>query len=250
MIDKMRPLLLRFLRVPPEPIAPEGASIRVFRASPAFYRYRLALWIAGQVTTLVGLVGGLLALAHFGQFVEHGLLNLGLRAAEAFAWIAFVIQIPFTFALLKLDYDMRWYILSDRSLRIRDGILTVREKTMTFANIQQISLEQNPLQRILGIMDVKVRTAGGGSGGGDSSKGESGKSLHEAYFRGVADGEEIRSAIQARVRLHRDAGLGDPDEPQPQLPAPRGGVATSPAAIQAARAVLTEVRELRRGLTR
>ncbi len=250
MSSGLRPLLLRFLRVPPEPAAPEGASIRVFRASPAFYRYRLALWIAGQVTTLVGLVGGLLALAHFGQFVEHGLLNLGLRAAEAFAWIAFLVQIPFTYALLKLDYDMRWYILSDRSLRIRDGILTVREKTMTFANIQQISIEQNPLQRILGIMDVKVRSAGGGSGGGDSSKGETGKSLHEAYFRGVADGEEIRNAIQARVRLHRDAGLGDPDEPDPMLPHTNGRSGDSPPAVEAARAVLTEVRGLRRDLSR
>lgn len=250
MLEWIRPLLLRWLRVPPEPAAPQGSSVRVFRASAAFYRYRLVLWGAGQITTLVGLIGGLIAIAHFGQIVDDPLLNLGLRAAEAFAWIAFLFQLPFTYALLKLDYDMRWYILSDRSLRIRDGILTVREKTMTFANIQQISIEQNPLQRILGIMDVKVRTAGGGSGGGDSSKGDSGKSLHEAYFRGVADGEEIRSAIQARVRLHRDAGLGDPDEPDPRLPAPPGGVATSPAAIQAARAVLTEVRELRRGLTR
>lgn len=250
MFEGFRSLLLGFLRVPPEPAAPEGASIRVFRASPAFFRYRLVLWGVGQLTTLVGLIGGVLALAHFGQFVDQSLLRLGLRAAEAFAWIAFLFQIPFTYALLRLDYDMRWYILSDRSLRIRDGILTVREKTMTFANIQQISIEQNPLQRLLGIMDIKVRTAGGGAGGGDKTKGEAGKSLHEAYFRGVADGEEIRAAIQARVRFHRDSGLGDPDEPQPPaLPADGDPTMKNPA-VAAARAVLSEVRALRQTLTK
>lgn len=216
MFEGFRSLLLGFLRVPPEPAAPEGASIRVFRASPAFFRYRLVLWGVGQLTTLVGLIGGVLALAHFGQFVDQSLLRLGLRAAEAFAWIAFLFQIPFTYALLRLDYDMRWYILSDRSLRIRDGILTVREKTMTFANIQHLTVRQGPLQRLLGIADLEVRSAGGGGDmGGAAGQAGSSAGTHIAYFRGVDNAEEIRAAIRERMRRHRDAGLGDPDDPVP-----------------------------------
>ena len=134
----------------------------------------------------------------------------------------------------------------DRSLRIREGILTVREKTMTFANIQQTSIRQNPLQRLLGIQDVQVRTAGGGGGstGSRHGHGEVGEAMHEAYFRGVDNAEEIRTAILERVRLHRDSGLGDPDEPEPDL-AP---AAVSPP-VAAAHELLAEIRALRSTLT-
>ena len=83
---------------------------------------------------------------------------------------------------------------------------------MTFANIQQISIRQNPVQRLLGIADVQVRTAGGGSSGGGSGH-EMGESMHEAFFRGVDNAEEIRSAIASAVFLERSHG--------PDLPALR-----------------------------
>ena len=58
-----------------------------------------------------------------------------------------------------------------------------------------------------------MRTAGGGgSAGGSDSAGKVGESMHEATFRGVDEAELIRSAISARVRAQRGAGLGDPDE--------------------------------------
>ena len=90
------------------------------------------------------------------------------------------------------------------------GILSLREKTMTFANIQNIEIRRNPLQRLLGIADVQVRTAGGGGGAAES--GHIGESLHQASFRGVDDPEMIRTTIAERVRLHRGSGLGDPDD--------------------------------------
>ena len=54
--------------------------------------------------------------------------------------------------------------------------------------------------------------------------------------------DEIRDAIRERVRLHRDAGLGDTDDPEHVLP-------EAPAnALLAARDVLAEVRALRNAL--
>ncbi|HEX6927046.1 MAG TPA: PH domain-containing protein [Longimicrobiaceae bacterium] len=236
MPEGLRRWLLKVLRVPPEPAIPEGASVRVFRAAPAYFRYRLVLWALGQLGALGGLIAGLIGLSFLMPIVTHPLLSFGLRAVEAVAWLTFVVQLLFSLAVLRLDFDLRWYVLSDRSLRIREGIMTVKEKTMTFANIQQISIRQNPIQRLLGIADVHVRTAGGGAGG--SSAGEkSGESTHEAYFRGVNNADEIKGAIQDRVRLHRDAGLGDPDEPAALPPAP-----TLEPVLAAAREVLAEVR--------
>jgi uncharacterized membrane protein YdbT with pleckstrin-like domain len=105
-------------------------------------------------------------------------------------------------------------MLTDRAIRIREGIATVREKTIALANIQNIAIRQGPLQRFLGIADVEVKTAGGG---GQSAEMEGGRKhgdpMHVGYFRGVDNAEEIRDLLREGVRRQRDAGLGDPDEP-------------------------------------
>jgi len=245
MLGRMRSALLRLLRVPPEPAIPVNARvIRVFRAAPAFYRYRLVLWGLGQLGALAGLVGGLVFITTAIHEAESSWIAVGLRLAEVGAWAAFVVQGAFSLAVVHLDFEMRWYILSDRSLRIREGVLSVREKTMTFANIQQISIRQNPLQRLLGIADVEVRNAGGGGGAAGAQGGGAPirETAHVAYFRGVDNAEEIRAAVLDRIRQHRDAGLGDPDEPLP-LPADDAS-----APLAAARELLDEVRLLGRAL--
>lgn len=251
MLEGARAWLLRFLRVPPDPALPAGArDVRVFRAAPPYYRYRLALWGMKQVGALAGLVFGFVFFEAIFSRVPNAWVQWGFLVAEGLAWLTFVAQMAFSLGVLRLDFELRWYILSDRSLRIRDGILAVREKTITFANIQNISIRQNPLQRVLGIADVKVATAGGGAGKGEG--GEVGESMHEGYFRGVDNAEEIRAVIQERVRQHRDAGLGDPDEPAHHLPASpdhHALPAGDPDVLDAARELRDEMRALRGALS-
>jgi uncharacterized membrane protein YdbT with pleckstrin-like domain len=243
MFETMKRSLLRLLRVPAEPRTPEGGRIvRVFRAAPAYFRYRLALWAFKQLSALLGLLGSLVFVTYVSGEIGPPVVAFLLHAAEVIAWVTFLAQLPFSLAVLRLDYEMRWYILSDRSLRIREGVMSVREKTVTFANIQNISIRQNPLQRLLRLADVRVATAGGGSSGGAHGQGGVVESMHEAFFRGVANAEEIRTVIAERVRLHRDAGLGDPDEPPPLADAPDAGV------LVAALELRDEVRGLRRVL--
>ena len=241
MFDLLKGWVLRFLRVPAEPAPPAGGQvIRVFRAAPNYWRMKLVLWGLKQLAALAGLVASLVFVRTVLDQVTHPWARLAITAAEVVAWGAFLVQLPFSLAVLRLDFEMRWYILSDRSLRIREGVLAVREKTLTFANIQQISIRQNPLQRLLDISDVQVSTAGGGAGTKHEGVGES---MHEAYFRGVGNAEEIRGAIKERVRLHRDTGLGNPDEPSSPAaaPLPAPGIA---AAIE----LRDEIRALRRAL--
>jgi len=152
---------------------------------------------------------------------------------------------------------------------VREDILSLREKTMTFANVQQLTVEQGPLQRLLGLADVHVQSAGGGASK-HGKKGEAGlgQSPHEARFRGVANAAELRDLVRERVRRYRDAGLGDAHAPAPLaagVPAalPAGGAAplgTPPSAggapsasgpaLAAAQELLGEVRALRGALSR
>ena len=229
-------LVARFLRVPPEPSPPAGdpASIRTFRAAPNFYRYRLAHWAVRQLAAAAGLLFGFAMIAQIPQFPGRFVLDL----AEGLAAVGVLAAVPFTYLLVHLDYQLRWYIVTDRSLRIREGIVRVGEKTMSFANIQNVSIRQGPLQRLFGIADVEVRTAGGGSS--DATDAHGGTSMHLGYFRGVSNAEEIRDAVLARVRHLRDSGLGDPDADH--------GLQPAPEALAAARELLDEARALRLSL--
>jgi hypothetical protein len=196
---------------------------------------------------------------------KRGLVEIALRLPDwAFPllWIIkisgfalFLGQIPFTYMLRRLDYELRWYIVTDRSLRIRTGLISLQESTMSFANLQQVEVQQNPIQRLLGLADVHVQSAGGGSGGHDSGRGPEVDSLHTGIFHSVDNATEIRDLILERLRQFRQTGLGDPDEHQDHVAA--GGPATgepphepaTDATLAAAHELLAEARALRQALS-
>lgn len=171
-----------------------------------------------------------------------------IEIAELLGIAAFLFQLPVTYAAVRLDWEMRWYIVTDRSLRIRAGIWALQESTMSFANLQQVEVRQGPIQRLLGIADVIVQSAGGGGGGGHE-KGQSHDSLHTGTFHGVDNAQEIRDLVLERLRLFRQAGLGDPDEqPTRTAPviAPSAVAATNVSGVHsAAQELLAEARALR-----
>jgi membrane protein YdbS with pleckstrin-like domain len=238
----------RVLKIPPAPSAPAGAhdSLRTFRGARGFYRYRQLRWAAKQLAAGWGLLLGFAFVIAMPRWPYAAWLEV----LEVASLVTFVVAAWISFLMIRLDYELRWYIVTDRSLRIREGLGRVTEKTMSFANIQNIAVRQGPIQRLLGIADVEVRTAGGG-GAKPDHKGMS-EDLHLAYFRGVDNAEEIRDAILLRVRQLRDAGLGDPDlaerDPPPSASA-RPGSCDSPETLAAARGLLEEVRALRRALS-
>jgi len=210
----MRTLLLRLLRVPHNPEPPPGSPPKVFRAAPNYFTLRAIRWTVGHFFALIGLLWAL----WFIHMLERKDIALQpfiywWKVGEVIAWSIFIIELACGWILLRLDFELRWYMLSDRALRIREGITTVREKTIALANIQNISVKQGPLQRLLGIADVEVKTAGGGGGMQDARKQHvRTESMHVAYFRGVDNAQFIRDLVREGVRLQRNAGLGDPDE--------------------------------------
>ncbi|MSU24804.1 MAG: PH domain-containing protein [Opitutus sp.] len=322
MNQRLTSFVLRLLKVPPEPQAPEGepASLRIFHAGRNFFKLKLLGWGFGQGFALAGIVFWL------GLFIS---LDLAVAAArvpaarqpapaaasvaptprpakageatvaatatsptkpanpkakaprqprsprEAFAaakaaavpmmlllpawvfpvlWVfklagllAYFGQLAFTYVVARMDYELRWYMVTDRSLRIRHGVWNVAESTMSFANIQQVVVSQGPLQRLLGITDVRVQSAGGGSGGPHGKGGDD--TLHTAVFHAVENASEVRDLIQERLRRFRATGLGDPDDHGDHHAAPVAapvvsGVAT-PEAVAAAKELLAEARALR-----
>jgi len=248
MHERFKAIVLRLLKVPAEPQAPAGSpgSVKVFRAAPNFYKLKLILWSLRQVSGLIGII---IVLGFWnigvGKRAPTG-VHLVIDMVELAGVAMFFLQLPFTFMLVRLDYEMRWYIVTDRSLRIRTGLWNVRESTLTFANIQQITVGQGPLQRLLGIYDLEVSTAGGGSGGGHHGHGAKEDSMHRGFFHGIDNAPEVRALILERQRQLRDTGLGDPDEAQHQMAAFNE---TRPALLESAQELLHETRRLRQAIS-
>jgi membrane protein YdbS with pleckstrin-like domain len=201
-------------------------------------RFRATSWYAGFKQFLVGVTMNLPPIAF-----------VALWVIKVIGILAYFAQLPATYLIARMDYELRWYMVTDRSLRIRYGVWKVSESTMSFANIQQVVVSQGPLQRLLGLSDVKVQSAGGGSGGSDShGNQQGGEDMHLGLFHSVTNAPEIRDLILERLRRFRESGLGDPDEKPSAMPTPALATATSASAnetLAAARELLAEAKALR-----
>jgi membrane protein YdbS with pleckstrin-like domain len=223
--------LLSLARVPAEPHVPEGAgqSVRVFNPGRKYLAWRLILWAIANVAIAVVLLGA------FGFSLLPKLPPLVRTvwwALEAAAAGLFLASIPITYFLQRLNYEMRWYIVTDRSLRIRSGVVSLQEMTMTFANIQDIRVNANPIERWLGLANVEVQSAGGGGGSKHAHGIQS--SGHVAKFAGVDNAAVIRDLLVERLRVYRDSGLGE-----------KTVETRESVAVSAAREVLEETKALR-----
>jgi uncharacterized membrane protein YdbT with pleckstrin-like domain len=156
----------------------------------------------------------------------------------------YLSQIPVTYTVRRLDYEMRWYMVTDRSLRLRHGVWKVVESTMSFANVQEVVMTQGPLQRLLGLADVRVKSAGGGGGKEDRQD----EDMHLGVFHGVTNAPEIRDLIIDRLRRFRESGLGDPDEAVTS-PVPAASENLAADTLTAARELAAEARALRAALS-
>ncbi|MFN3190798.1 MAG: PH domain-containing protein [Aureliella sp.] len=184
---------------PPELRSGDDADVKSFRPATGFLRYlKFFFWI------------GLVAF--------DGVLFIGwIVLLVAVPWLGILLAIPIwaimilpdvvAYIAIHLRYDTTWYVLSDRSMRIRRGIWIIHETTITYDNIQNVSIRQGPLQNYFGISDVLVETAGGGA---TTGKGEGASVLgHSGLLEGVDNAEEIRSLILAKWNESKSAGLGD-----------------------------------------
>jgi uncharacterized membrane protein YdbT with pleckstrin-like domain len=199
------------------------------RASPKFLKYRLVLLALGAVGAL-GLCGMFVIIAAVSGDAEA-------LIAPAILFPVAVVGAALGWVAIRIDYALRYYVLTDRSLRVRSGAFVVREQTLTYANVQNLDLHQGPIQRWLGISDLRIDVAGGGA----SQQGKKGiPDPHGAKIAGVENAREIREQISELMRLHGGSGLGDPDDPS----RPGRSAAASPALVAVLREVAAEARGL------
>jgi membrane protein YdbS with pleckstrin-like domain len=229
-------VLSRWFKVPKgPPTIPfhDSTTVESFRPSDGYLRYlKLLYWF------FTGFMAAVVAFAWIIAVVAAPIVAIALAPP-----ILIILLTPAlaSYIALHLRFDSTWYVLTDRSLRIRRGIWTIRETTITFENIQNVVVNQGPLQRFFGIADVVVQTAGGGARKGPH--GEDTMGPHAGLLEGLADAPRIRDLVLARLKESKSAGLGDEAHGTDRGPAPAS------AWTSLHLAVFREIRDLVRALS-
>jgi membrane protein YdbS with pleckstrin-like domain len=214
-----------------------GEPVRSIRPSAGFLQYlKFLFWVAlipGDILPIVGWAA-----------VGFAVPLLGIVLGPLFLALMILPDVV-AYVGIHLRYDTTWYVLTDRSLRIRRGILTIQETTISFENVQNVEVRQGPVQRYFGIADVIVQTAGGGASSHGKGHASASESLHTGVLQGLDDADAVRNQILLRVERTRAAGLGDehPHHVEPVTGAAQGG-ALSPAHVAVLREIRDSVRRL------
>jgi len=256
-IKRVLLFLIQGPAAPPPPPAGSPESIQIFRASKKYLLYNLVC--VAIVFLILFLLTGALAFA----VCLDPKIEVEGKIASLIPAVLVILGGLFAYFLTRLEYDMRYYVVTDRSLRIREGVMEITEVTLTYANVQHLEIQQGPIQQMLGIADVVVRTAGGGgeapsssvvahlllgglAGAAVAAQGTSQNKGHRGVMRGIENATEIRDQINALLKRYRDAGLGDPED---RHKATRKSGQWHPLAIQRLKEIRQELRALRQGTT-
>lgn len=205
LVALFRPLYQPILKLKLEPPhLPEGSAlVRHLKPEPSWLtlKYlRVFLASAGQWLGVLFLTGAALST---GQP-----LLLGTTVA---AWLLVLGILSFWLVATRLDFDLRHYLVGDKSLRVSQGAVFRREITLSYANVQNIEVTQGPLEKLLGLKSLTVSTAGGSA----MAKGAEYAGGHSVTLEGLKNADELRELILGMLKKQKDAGLGDhaPHEP-------------------------------------
>ncbi len=227
--------LVRCLRIPEEPPELPGSrqgQVDVFLPAPAYLRYlRCEAVLTAILIALVAAAAGVVLLLT-GK-VGVGWMTIG--AAPVVLLIGVMLAL-----LARLRFRTMWYALTDRSLRARHGLWTIHEVTITYENVQNVSVTQGPLMRLFGIWKLDIQTAGGSrkaahsdnpmlsglliavqivanllpggaafaSAGATSGRSKRGVAA-TGTIHGLLDPLPVRNGIMEKVKRSRSAGFGD-----------------------------------------
>ena len=131
---------------------------------------------------------------------------VGLNAAGSGVWTAYfalatAIGLVLTFVGGWIKRRTTRYLVTDRRIHIRTGLVSRNERTTHVDRVQNVNLRQSVLQRMLGIGDVDWDTAGTDAADADFT------------FRGVDDPSAL---VRAADRYYGVAAVHETAEREPQ----------------------------------
>ncbi len=193
----LKPIFLPLLKLDLEPPhLPEGSSlVRSLKPSERWLAYRYLQTLFGFLNQFIGT--GIAVIALVAKLKGWGLLiALGIFAVQAFV-------IGLALVTTRVDFELRHYLVGDRSLRVARGAWKREEVTLSYANVQNLEVTQGPLERFFGFKSLTISTAGA-----DTTPGA--ENSHLVTLVGLEQADEVRALILGMLKEQRDSGLGEP----------------------------------------
>jgi membrane protein YdbS with pleckstrin-like domain len=227
-ISLLRPIFLPLLKLSlTPPHLPEGtALVREQKPGREWLTWRYLTTLLGLSGQLFAVVVAVIALASTGP--------LGVAGASVLLLLEGAVM-SFTLVAVRVDWELRHYLIGNKSLRVVHGALTREETTISYANIQNIEVTQGPLERVLGFKNLTISTAG-------ASNVAQGQLAHAVVLAGLPDADELRALILEMIKAQKDTGLGDA---APVTPA-AGGLGFSPKVLEEVAAAARALRDAAR----
>src|SRR5215203_2485874 len=120
--------------------------------------------LIGAVSTLRRWIGGL---------VFPGIILLMSQGFSLRTVALFLLAVIVVAALAALWGFLSWrattYVVTDNSFRLRQGVIQKSERTIPLEHVQSVDTVQGIIQRLFGVYEVRIETAGGGAGEPDAS---------------------------------------------------------------------------------
>jgi putative membrane protein len=141
-------------------------------------------------------------------FVPIVALGFGTRGSNLGAGFAILTVLAISLLYRWLAWTRFRYFVADDDIRIERGLLSRSARSIPYDRIQDVSVEQKPLARLLGIGEVKFETGGGV---GDEAK---------LSFVSLAEAQRLRETVRSRkasavVPGADEAAAGDAPEGPP-----------------------------------
>lgn len=192
-----KPIFLPLLKLKFDPPhLPEGSAlVRALKPSESWFTYR-------ALTAMFGLLGQVIGT---GVIAVAAVAKLG-GAGVAIAVLLLLLEagvVGFALVATRVDFELRHFLVGDRSLRVTEGALTRREATLSYANVQNLEVTQGPLERLFGFQNLTVTTAGADQAPGTT------ENSHSVTLVGLSNAEEIRTLILGMLHQRKDSGLGE-----------------------------------------
>lgn len=212
LVNLLKPVFVPILRLKMgTPELPEGTSlVRHLRPVQAWLTYRYLGVMLGTAGQLFGaLVGAAVLLSQ--RHLWSVLLAVLVLVVEAFV-------LGLALVTTRVDYELRHYLVGDRSLRVSMGAWTHHEATLSYANVQNLEVTQGPVERLFGFKSLTVSTAGV-----DLAAQRAGmQSSNVVTLMGLENADELRELILGMLKHHRGGGVSaQPKKVEARLDATR-----------------------------
>lgn len=133
------------------------------------------------------------------QSVQNAIIPL-LIITFGSAGVGLLIALPVGIAIIAIGTFfsyLRWkrltYTIGPQDIRVESGVLSRAARSVPYERIQDVSLEQKFLPRLLGLVEVKFETGAGG-----------GEDIALAFLSEEA-GEDLRRLVRERIDAQGDA---------------------------------------------